>query len=67
MTEQKGIQSQQQVGRKVISNGIVAAFHHYVQAIQLQENMTLKDALGEAVKLCDGIKVLLQEELKNTK
>ena len=67
MIEPKEKQSPTQIGRKVISNGIVAAFHHYVQAIQLQETMTLKDALGEAVKLCDGIKLLLQDELKNIK
>lgn len=67
MTEQKESPSQPQVGRKVISNGIVAAFHHYIQAVQLQENMILKDALVEAVTLCDAIKALLQDEIKNIK
>lgn len=67
MTEQDVSSKQTQVGRKVISNGIVGGFHHYVQAIQLQESLSLKDALGEAVKLCDNIKALLQEEYKDTK
>ena len=57
----------QRVGPKVISNGIIGAFQHYVQAIQLQQGISLKDALGEAVKLCDGIKTILQEEYKNAK
>ena len=66
MTEPNVNPRPQQVGRKVIGNSIIGAFHHYVQAVQL-EGVSLKDALGEAVKLCDSVKALFQEEYYNTK